>query len=475
MPDAQPPQPDPDEASEAGGDPRGPPKEDARGGSRADLEAWTARLGVFITGVVLLRLGFEIWWTGRLHEYGWVQVGVVGMYVLGLALLTLSFVRMDHERLDRWGLAALLVALQFYAIVTLLVVTQHYTSDALLFVHESASLFVSGENPYTADLVGGYEAFQVPYYVQTPTSSGGLITNLNYPALSFLVYAPFVALGIEDLRIISAGFLLALVILAYKAVPRHLRLLSVSVLFLSSFFLAFSLSGFDVVFIFFLAAALVLWDTNRRAGWFFFGLSAAVKQTVWFIGPFLLVYTWKEAQRRGDPEVDRWRELVAGLGWAGVAFAVPNLLFILQGPVAWFQGILTPFGVLGDSLVPLSQGLTIPVYTGIVHVDGWLLRFLAASAFVGLLVLYWTYFERMRDVAWLAPPLVLAFAERSLQNYFEMFYPIALLVLVRRTVYGAWPAEETASEEPAGDESSTDDQDPAVGGWPTDEDQEVPG
>jgi uncharacterized membrane protein len=429
----------------------------------ADLEAWTARLGVFVTGIVLLRLGFELWWTGRLHEHTWVQAGIVLVYALGITLLALAFLRIDHAQLDRWGLAALVVTLEFYAIVTLLVVTRHYTSDALLFVHESAAQFIAGNNPYTLDLVGGYEAFQVPYYVQTPTSSGGIITNLNYPALSFLIYAPFVALGLEDMRIVSMGFLLSLVVLTYRAVPRHLRLLSVSVLFLSSFFLSFSLSGFDIVFVFFLAAACVLWNTDRRAAWFLYGLSAAVKQTVWFIGPFLLVLQWKSGPdgRSRDAKI---RGLVEGLGWAGLAFVVPNLWFILQDPVAWLTGVLTPFGLLGDSLVPLAQGLTVPIYAGTVHVDPWLLRFLAGSALIGLLILYWTSFETMRDIAWFVPPLVLAFAERSLQNYFEMFYPIALLVLVRSGLYGSSSGTEPEDQSEGHPAPSIDGPENPVGG-----------
>lgn len=395
-----------------------------------DVEGWLSRLGVLVVAIVLLRLGFELWWTARIHEVLWAQAGLVILYLLGIAFLLLAFLDIDHRKLAPWGLGALFVGLELYTLITLFVVNQHYTSDALLFVHEAAAQFLAGHDPYTVSLVGGYEGFQVPYYVQTPTTSGGIITNLNYPALSFLVYTPFVAMGLDDLRVVSVGLLLALLTLIYIAAPRGLKLLSVSVLFLSSFFLAFSLSGFDILFIFFLAGAVVLWPNDRRGAAFFYGLACAVKQTVWFIAPFLLILHWREDEAEGLDRPTRTRRLLTTASWGMVAFVVPNLPFLLQHPVAWVTGVLTPFGLFGDALVPLAQGLTLPIYTGSVHVNRWFLRALAASVLIGMLILYWTYFDRWKGAAWVVPPVVLAVAERSLQNYFEMFYPIALLLLL---------------------------------------------
>ncbi len=403
----------------------------ARSRSSRDLPDWLSRLGVLVTAVVLLRIGFELWWTARVHEHLWAQAGLVMIYALAIVFLLLTFLDIDHRKVAPWGLGALFAGLQLYTLVTILVVSQHYTSDALLFVHEAAAQFLAGHDPYTVTLAGGYEGFQVPYYVQTPTSTGGMITNLNYPALSFLVYTPFVAMGIDDLRVVSAGVLLALVMLIYLAAPRGLKLLSVSVLFLSSFFLSFSLSGFDILFIFFLAGAVVLWPNDRRGAGFFYGLACAVKQTVWFIAPFLIILHWREDEARGLDRRARLQGLLTSAAWALVAFVIPNLPFLLEHPVAWFQGVLTPFGLFGEALVPLSQGLTLPIYTGAVHVNRWFLRALAGSALIGLLLLYWTYFDTWRAAVWVVPPVVLAFAERSLQNYFEMFYPIALLVLLQ--------------------------------------------
>ncbi len=407
----------------------------------SDLHGWIARLGVFIVSLVLFRLGFELWWVGRIHENLWVQVLVSLYYLGGLAFLVLAMLKLRHERLDFIGFFVLLQALAFYTIITTTVVNLHYTSDALLFVHQSAEELLAGRNPYVANLVAGYESFNVPYYVQTPTTTGGIVSNLNYPALSFLLYVPFVAFGLTDLRPASLAFLIGLLALLFLALPRHLRLVSISLLFLSSFFLAFTVSGFDILFVYFLLSALIFWDGRPRTAFMLFGLAAAVKQTVWFIAPFLLIALWKDHAHLGRRQ--QVREFARATWGGAVAFLVPNLPFLIWDPMAWLRGVLTPFGLGGESLVPLSQGVTVFMYTGALAVDPFLLHLLAGSVLLSFLAAYWIRYDRLRELAWIVPAVVLAFSERSLQNYFEMFYPIALYVLVR-----AYPSFVSAHARP---------------------------
>src|SRR5581483_8117583 len=378
---------------------------------RRAARAWLARAGCLVLGIVLLRLGFEVWWVGRIHEHLWVQVGLAFLYGGWLLFLVLSALDVDHARWDRVGFLALCGELAFYSAVMIAVVTQKYTSDALLFVHESARLALQGRDPYSATLAGGYEAFSVPYYVQTPTTSGGLVTSLNYPALSFLFYLPFVALGLPDMRVVSAGVLLALLGLVFLRTPRPLRLLALGVLFLSSFFLAFCLSGFDVVFVFFLVAAMILWRERPGLAMVMFGLSSAVKQTVWFIAPFLLVRLWMEAPDL--PRRERLLHVARHASYAAAAFTLPNALYLLWDPKAWLSGVLTPLGLGGDSLVPLSQGLTVFFYTGAAYAPRLLLAGLALSALACLVGLYALFFRRLSEALWLAPAPVLTFAPRA--------------------------------------------------------------
>ncbi len=390
--------------------------------------AWTARLGTLITAIVIFRMAFEIWWIGRLHEHFWVQTGLAVMYLYGGAFLVAALLDIDHRKLHVAGFIALVFTLGFYTFVTINVATRHYSSDALLFVHQSALLLQQGVNPYSADLVSAYAAFEVPYYVQTPVTSGGIVTHLNYPALSFLVFLPFTMIGLDDLRPVCAAFLVAIMGIIWISSPRHLRLLACGVLFLSSFFISFALSTFDIVFIFFLVAAVVLWRTRLRESMIAFGMAAAVKQTVWFIAPFLLIRLWKEASDL--PTQERAVHVAKHAAWATAPFLVFNLPFILVDPQAWFVGVFTPLGASGETLVPLVQGVFIFLYTGAATVPPILTTlFFVATTATGL-ALYWRYFERLREMVWVVPVPILLFHARALQNYYEMFYPVALVVLL---------------------------------------------
>ena len=406
--------------------------------------SWLARAGVVLMAIVLLRLGFELWWVDRIHEHLWTQIGVSLFYLAGVTFLFLGAANVRHQRLDMAGFLVMSMALGFYTLSQISVFAVHYTSDALLFVHEAAFLTLNGLNPYQHSLVGGYEAFSVPYYVQTPTTSGGLITNLNYPALAFLAYTPFVALGLDDLRIVSAAILMATVGLVYVAMPRHLRLLLIGLLFLSSFFISFSVSGFDILYIFLLMVTVVLWRRHPAAAMIAFGLSAAVKQPVWFIAPFLLVRLWKDASDH-DAGDRRLFFMLKHASFSIAAFLVPNAWFIVWDPLTWLSAVLTPVGGSPDVLVPLSQGLTIVFYTGFFYIPGFLLTALAGSVLFFLVALYWLYYQRFREALWVAPALILTVNERALQNYYEMFYPIVMALLMA-TLPSSWGNVE--DEEP---------------------------
>lgn len=406
-----------------------------------NVQRWLARLGAFTTSVVLFRLGFELWWVGRIHEHAWVQVAVAFLYVAALAFLVLSMTALDHRRLAPYGFAVFCAALAIYATVSITIVNLRYTSDALLLVHQATESLLAGHNPYSVDLAAGYEGFAVPYYVQTPTTSGGIVTNLNYPALSVLAYLPFTAAGLGDLRLVSAAFLAGFLAVVYRVAPRHLRLLALSTLFGSSFFLAFCVSGFDVLFVFLLALSIVTWRRHPWLAMAFFGLACAVKQTAWFIAPFLLARLWLEREALQPGE--RAAEVAKAAWWGFVAFLAPNVPFLVDDPVGWFRGIGTPMGLGPETLVPLSQGLTVFVYTGLVRVDPVLLKLLPATVLVSFLALYCLRFQRLKDAAWVVPPVVLMFSERTLQNYFEMSYPLVLLLIVL-----AWTAREAEPAPP---------------------------
>jgi len=65
------------------------------------------------------------------------------------------------------------------------------------------------------------------------------------------------------------------------------------------------------------------------------------------------------------------------------------------------------------------------VYGGYVHLPRLFFTAATAIAAVAMLVLYWLNFDRLKLLAWIAPPFILFFAWRSLYSYFVFFIPVA--------------------------------------------------
>jgi hypothetical protein len=110
---------------------------------------------------------------------------------------------------------------------------------------------------------------------------------------------------------------------------------------------------------------------------------------------------------------------------AAVAFAIPNIAFVVWSPGAWIHGILLP---LTAHTVPAGQGLVaLSLY---LHMGGGsLVAYTSLSVLVmaGLLAIYAATYPRLRPVTFLLPALVLFFATRSYGSYLVGLIPPALV------------------------------------------------
>ena len=154
-----------------------------------------------------------------------------------------------------------------------------------------------------------------------------------------------------------------------------------------------------------------------------FGLAMAMKQTPWFVLPFVL------AGIAGQVRIERgrWGIATAGryLGIALVAFLVPNAIYIIHSPRAWVSGVLTPFS---SHTVPAGQGLvglTLFLRLGGGSLTAYTLT--AAVTFVVLWLVYVTSFPRLRTWTFVIPALALFFATRSFSSYLVILLPLGLL------------------------------------------------
>ena len=63
-----------------------------------------------------------------------------------------------------------------------------------------------GQNPYkTFDLPEALAEFGLDPQLVTHYQDGSVLRSLNYPAMSFLLVAPFIAIGVTDIRWIYVG------------------------------------------------------------------------------------------------------------------------------------------------------------------------------------------------------------------------------------------------------------------------------
>lgn len=120
-------------------------------------------------------------------------------------------------------------------------------------------------------------------------------------------------------------------------------------------------------------------------------------------------------------------------------FVLVNIAWMVQDPVAWFKGAVTP---VTASFVPLGQGLI--NLSLIQRVGGGDLRyytFAAAAAFLLAFLLTLLYYDRFKR-AWMF--LLIAtffFPPRSLGNYFLMLMPGALMAAVSVRPTTPYPRE----------------------------------
>ncbi len=383
----------------------------------------------------LVGLGL-LWWSWRLNNFtsvAWTVPFMVLGNVWGLATVLASWLPGGAVDGDgrialafQWATAVVTVTLFVVAGIASELVVAHYGTDAVAFNQYAAELARHGVNPYVHSLAPAYRLFDVRPRDYTYTLTGAHVTALSYPALSFLVYVPLLALGwthnlAPALNVCAWGVTAALM---FALSPRSLRPI---VLLFSGFgvYAVFAGGGVtDVLFMPLLTLAAYRWDRFGASrftylGPLMFGLAMAIKQTSWPMLPFLLIALALDQGRRTGP--------VDGLARAGrylaavlVAFAIPNLPYFLASPDAWMRGVLTPL----HNLVPTGLGtVSLSIY---LHVGGGSLTAFTLAAglmFVLELVAFVGTYPLLRGGCWLLPGVAFLFASLSNVNYFAVLIP----------------------------------------------------
>jgi hypothetical protein len=417
-----------------------------------------ARISWTVAGLTILTWAFQLY--GYVDIYPLVSLAVIGVGLWGLGTIFVAWQPRVVDRAVGRILAATTLAISIGAFVLWsflqIVGAPAYGTDEIAFDQYAAQLLRHGLNPYTHSMAPAFSLFHVSPDGYTFLLNGHAVTSLSYPALSFLLYAPLVALGWTTQTAVVVNVLAwALgMVLAFVLLPKSIRPLAI-VVGSFSVYISYAVGGVtDALFVPLLIGAVYQWDRfpTTKGFWAWrgpvlLGLAMAVKQTPWLVLPFLVAGVALEARRHDTFRASMQtagRYLAIALG----AFLVPNLVFIVLSPRAWFDGVLTP--ILSHT-VPAGQGLVgLSLYLGIG--GGSLLAFSIALSivFLSLFAVYLVTYPALKPWVVLCPALVLFFSARSFGSYLVTLVPATMVAACTTT--GPWlttvdgPAREMSGD-----------------------------
>lgn len=321
-------------------------------------------------------------------------------------------------------------------------------NDAIALSECAARLVLAGRDPYRdLDLFSCYERLGIGADRTTPLRAGlfdgvaiyptdeqldvvwaerkgggedrEFVWRPSYPALSFLLPLPFVALGV-DTNLLYIGCLLAAMALVAARARRSLRPFVAAGLLGATCLAANTVGGSaDLLYALPLVAAW-LWR-ERRWSAIGFGIAVATKQLAWFFAGFYLIALTTAGGGR--------REVARQVGVASLIFLLTNLPFVVTDPQAWLAGVLTPALAptfpRGAGLVLLSTNAGLPLPPEAAYLA------LETGAFAAGLALAWRGRRTHPERGVVLAMLPLFFAWRSLFSYFFLVPLFAMAAVVR--------------------------------------------
>jgi hypothetical protein len=246
-------------------------------------------------------------------------------------------------------------------------------------------------------------------------------SRVCYPAGSFLLITPFIAMGIKDVRIIYAIMIVAALIYTIWKIPANRRLIFIGVALISLELWNTLACGETGILIF--PLLLIAWITLGKNNWLsalFMGFAVATKQTAWFFLPFYFIVSWRTS---GLKSAAMWAGIILAL------FFIINSYFIAEAPEVWLRSVLAP---MTEPMFPLGVGAISLITSGIVQVQMALpFAITEVVVLVAAALWYWRYCKKYPDIGPVLAILPLFFAWRSLWTYF--FY-ITIIVLARMLI-----------------------------------------
>ncbi len=382
-----------------------------------------------------------LWWSWQLigsSALAWTVPFLVVCNLWGLMIILVAWLPAGAWELDgrllemfQWATALLTVAgLVVWGVVSTGGLSP-YGTDAMAFNQYAAQIAQHGANPYAHSMAPAFALFRTPTSYYTYSFKGVAVTSLSYPAQSFLIYIPFLAIGwTQNLAPLINVFAWGVtVLMMFALAPRHLRPIAL-VLGGVSIWAQFAIGGVtDVVFMPLMLLAAYRWDRFGSSRWSYigpimFGMAMGIKQNPWPTLPFMLIALCLDEAPRAGIQAGV-RRAARYLGITAAALLIPNLPYLVTAPKAWFHGVVTPFFA---NAVPTGQGsISLSLY---LHMGGGsVMAFSVAAVLVVLLLLvvFIGTYPLLRGGFFVLPALAFFFADRSNMNYFISLIPIGFI------------------------------------------------
>jgi uncharacterized membrane protein len=420
---------------------------------------------IFIAGTLVLALWFEIIFIALLPETNNALVKYTNQLKRGALIIFVLLI-----------LIGLSEALSIIIVIPCLIHDQNVTvgfhqllmevedgykyNDASALSLQAVESLLHGQNPYArSNIIRALSKYNASYDRVTPLRTGSLSkvfpapqdsqleqiwnkanhhpdlipveleSRVCYPAASFLLPAPFIFLGIEDIRVVYAIFFLAGLAYAIWVIPKEKRLLFIGVALISLELWNSLADGGELgnlCFPFLMVAWLAL-NKNYWLSAICLGLAVATKQTAWFFVPFYLILLFKT---QGVKRLLTVLSIIAGV------FVVTNLPFAMNDPKIWIISVMSP---MTDKMFPLGSGLITVVTSGLINIQSQLpFTILEGIAFVVAVIWYFKYCRSYPQTGIILAIIPLFFAWRSLFSYFFYVDLIALAYIMVNDHTSQW-------------------------------------
>jgi len=286
--------------------------------------------------------------------------------------------------------------------------------DELAANYYSAYLTLHSINPYTSSMQPIYNARQI---FPTVLLNGSYEDFYVYPALSFLAYVPFVAIGIGSHSFMFFATLLVFFAISAAAIiyihsKRNMNLLIPLSIWL---FASYSLASLPTEFIIsiFVVLAYIFSKRSFFSG-IFLGIAASVTQLAWFALPFFYIMTFNK--KRG---------LSMQVLGTVVSFLLINAVFIILSPNTFINNVFTP--LYSDSLFFIGPNIAQFFYT-FYPVSHTYLSILSITVLLFSMLVYYLYPKSARLLIALAPIFIFFLSWRNGPPYGLTYIPLLLAV-----------------------------------------------